>query len=64
MVGIIPIRKNQIRERRSDLKVSMDFATLIGAYLDTKPEIKSRKKELINKALNLLEKSREIHKDN
>ncbi|MFC1841729.1 exonuclease subunit SbcD [Candidatus Dependentiae bacterium] len=64
VVGIIPIRKNQIRERRSDLKVSMDFSTLIGAYLDTKPEIKDRKKELIKKALLLFEESREHQKEN
>jgi len=63
IVGIIPIRKNQIRKRRSDLKVSMDFATLIGAYLDTKPEIKNRKKELINKALKLFDESRDTQKE-
>ncbi|MFC1842324.1 exonuclease SbcCD subunit D [Candidatus Dependentiae bacterium] len=63
IVGIIPIRKNQVRERRSDLKVSMDFATLIGAYLDTKPDLKKRKQELIEKALILFEESKAPQKE-
>jgi len=63
IVGIIPIRKNILRERRSDLKVSMDFATLIGTYFDTKPKLKTRKKELIAKALELFEQSKEPQKE-
>ncbi|EKD23215.1 MAG: hypothetical protein ACD_82C00197G0001, partial [uncultured bacterium] len=58
LVGIIPIRENQVRERRSDLKISMDFETLIGAYLDTKPDLKNRKQELVDKALVLFEESK------
>jgi len=58
IVGIIPIRKNIVRERRTDLKVSMDFSKLLGAYLDTKPELKNRKKDLIEKALVLFEESK------
>lgn len=58
LVGIIPLRENQVRERRSDLKISMDFETLIGAYLDTKPDLKNRKQELIDKALTLFEESK------
>jgi len=63
MVGVIPIRKNVLRERRSDLKVSMDFATLIGAYLDTKPQVKNRKDKLIAKALELFEQAKEPQKE-
>ena len=63
IVSIIPIRKNMIRERRSDLKVSMDFATLIGTYLDTKPQLKNRKNTLITKALELFEESKEPQKE-
>jgi len=58
IVGIIPIRKNIVRERRTDLKVSMDFSKLLGAYLDTKPELKNRKQDLIEKALILFEESK------
>jgi len=63
LVGIIPIRKNVTRQRRSDVKVSMDFSKLLGAYLDTKPELKKRKKDLIEKALLLFEESKTNQKE-
>ena len=63
VVGIIPIKNVQIRERRSDLKVDMDFATLLGAYLDTKPELKEKKEKLIEKASLLFEKTRPSQKE-
>jgi len=58
IVGIIPVIQTQTREQRSDLKVSMDFETLLGAYLDTKPDLKNKKKKLIEKAILLYEEAR------
>jgi len=57
IVGIIPIRKTITRDKRSNLKVSMDFATLLGTYFDSKPNLKSKKDELIKKAIILYEQT-------
>ncbi len=55
IVAILPIRVPIIRDRRiKAAKISMDFPTLLNTYFDTKPELKSRKKDLIDKALLLL----------
>lgn len=51
VVGIIPIRVPELRERRAALKVDMNLATLLDNYFDTKPEYKNNKKTLIEKAL-------------
>jgi exonuclease SbcD len=52
LVGIIPVRKTHARERRiGAIKTSMDLSTLLGTYFDTKPELKSKKTVLIEKAL-------------
>lgn len=55
LVGIIPIIKPHIREKRMNLKVDMDYAALLGAYFDTKPELKAKREQLIEKALILYE---------
>ncbi len=56
LVGIIPIRKPEIRKRRSNqMNVSMDLPTLLGVYFDSKPELKDKKDDLIKKTLLLLE---------
>lgn len=64
LVSIIPVLHTQTREKRSQLKVSMNFETLLGAYLDTKPELKNKKKKIIEKALNLFEQSKFCQKEN
>ena len=64
VVGIIPIKNIQMRERRSDLHVDMAFEKLLGAYLDTKPELKEKKKQLIKKASLLYEETRLKQKEN
>jgi len=64
VVGIIPITTIQTRERRSDLQVTMDFSTLLGAYLATKPELKDKKDKLIEKASLLYEETRLSQKEN
>ncbi|MBA3954939.1 exonuclease SbcCD subunit D [Candidatus Dependentiae bacterium] len=51
LVGIIPLRTLEVRERRAALKVDMNLSHLLGAYFDTKPEHKGSKESLIEKAL-------------
>lgn len=51
VVGIIPVRKPIIRERRSNLHVDMDLTTLLTVYFDGKPELKDKKEALIEKVL-------------
>jgi len=58
LVGIIPIRPVLIRERRTNLQVDMEFEKLLGAYLDTKPELKEKKEILIKKASLLFEQTK------
>lgn len=53
IVGIIPIRTPEVRERRAALKIDMDLSHLLSTYFDTKPELKSQKDDLIKKALQL-----------
>lgn len=58
VVGIIPIRNQQTRETRTHLGgTAMDFETMLGAYFDSKPELRDKKKDLLEKALILYEKS-------
>lgn len=59
IAGIIPIRTHERREARAHIATSMDFATLFGAYLDTKQECTEKKKDLIEKALALYQLSQE-----
>ncbi len=53
LVGIFPLRAQEVRERRASLKVDMDLEHLMNCYLDTKPEYKDQKKSLVEKALQL-----------
>jgi len=64
VVSVTPVQKIQTREKRSDLKISMDFTTLLGAYLDTKPDLKKKKEQLIKKASLLYEQSIELQNEN
>lgn len=55
LVGIIPIRQPNTRERRvSSVKVTMQLSDLLKAYFDTKPELKDKKDDLIKKTLLLI----------
>ena len=58
LVGIIPIRTHVRREARAALKVDMDLATLLGAYFDSKPQLKDKKDKLIEQAMLLYEESK------
>lgn len=52
LVGIIPVRKNPVRERRvGALKTTMDLPSLLATYFDSKPDLKNKKDALIEKAL-------------
>lgn len=51
IVGILPIRAPEQRERRTSLKVDMDLTNLLNNYLSLKPEYKEKKEEIIKKAL-------------
>jgi len=51
VTGIIPIRKQIAREQRLSMKIDMSLSTLLSAYFDSKPELKKRKQQLIEKAL-------------
>ena len=55
LVGIIPVRQPELRDRRLAMKVDMDISTLLGTYFLSKPELKDKKDELVEKALLLLE---------
>lgn len=57
VVGIIPVRKPETRERRAAMNVEMDLPTLLGTYFLTKPELKDKKDQLIEKAMQLYEES-------
>lgn len=57
LVGIIPMRKPETRERRASMNVEMDLPTLLGTYFLTKPELKDKKDQLIEKAMQLYEES-------
>ncbi|GMU19521.1 MAG: nuclease SbcCD subunit D [Candidatus Babeliales bacterium] len=57
LVGIIPVRKPESRERRAAMNVEMDLPTLLGTYFLTKPELKDKKDQLIEKAMQLYEES-------
>lgn len=57
LVGIIPVRKPETRERRAAMNVEMDLPTLLGTYFLTKPELKDKKDQLIEKAMQLYEES-------
>lgn len=57
IVGVIPIRAPDIRERRVAFKVDMDMPSLLGTYFFSKQEYKDRKDALVQKALQLLDEA-------
>lgn len=50
VVGVIPVHKPIVRERRAALKVAMDFTTLLNRYFEARGVTPERKQELIDKA--------------
>ncbi len=59
IVGIIPVRKPSLRERRVLMNVDMDFETMLATYFDNKPELKERKDILIEKTLLLSQEAQQ-----
>src|SRR3990167_1009278 len=62
VVGIIPVCKPVAREKRGNLSVDMKLETLLDLYFEEKPALKTHKKELIKKALELAEQNKEQEK--
>jgi len=63
LASIVPIRKKPTREKRSDLKISMNFENLLSSYFDTKPQLKDKKKTLVEKAVLLYKQSKNPQKE-
>ena len=59
LVGILPIRKHEVRTARAAVNVHMDLPDLLDSYFSTKPEYKDRKEVLIKKTMELLEEIEE-----
>jgi hypothetical protein len=53
LASIIPVRKNEIREKRASLNIEMDIKTLLDKYLQTKDFTNEHKKEILKKAQDL-----------
>jgi len=60
LVGIVPIRQFELKQKRASMKVDMDIETLLNSYFDSKPELKNKKENLIKKALELQNEVDEI----
>lgn len=64
VVGIIPHHAFSTRERRNNIKPSMDFKTIVTHYFENKPELADQKNILIEKTLQLFEELQGIeHND-
>jgi exonuclease SbcD len=59
LVGVIPIRTFTTRERRLAMNIDMDLKTLLTTYFLSKPELKDKSTDLVEKALELYEESQE-----
>ncbi len=59
VVSIVPVAQPRPREQRQAFKAGDDIATLLEAYFESKPALKSKKKELTQQALELYEEVRE-----
>lgn len=54
LVGIFPVHKQEVRERRATIRTDMNLKDLLTAYFDTKHEYTTeQKKSLIEKALHM-----------
>lgn len=53
LVGIIPVRKPIVRERRIGASVDMDFSTLLENYFAMRPELQTKKALLMEEILQL-----------
>lgn len=60
LVGVIPVRSHVPREQRLAMKVDMDLSSLLDTYFDSKPNLKDKKRQLIEIAMNLYEESKKV----
>ena len=63
IVGIIPVRKPNLRERRMVMHVDMDFSTIVRSYFENKPELTNKKEILIEKILILSQEAQNNESD-
>jgi exonuclease SbcD len=61
LVGIIPIRQFDSKQKRTSMKVDMDLCHLLNSYFESKPEYKNKKDVLTKKALELQQENQEIN---
>jgi hypothetical protein len=59
LVGVIPVRKPCVREKRLAMKIDMDLATLLTTYFNARQDSAVKKDALVNKTLLLLEELKE-----
>ncbi len=55
LAGVVPVHGVVVRQQRTQLKIDMDFKTLLSNYLAAKPEVCDKKEILLTKALALCE---------
>ncbi len=53
VVGIFPVHKPVMRERRAALKIDMDLSTLLSRYFQSKDQFKDKQQRLIEKVFTL-----------
>lgn len=59
LVGVIPVKHIEQRTRRAQANIEMDIKTLLNNFFESKAELKGKKEELIEKALELEYKEQE-----
>lgn len=64
IVAITPIKTFSIRERRKVLNINMDIKTLLENYFSTKPELSTIQNQLVEKALECVQKADQEAEDN
>lgn len=60
LVGVIPVRSHSARQQRLAMKVDMDLSSLLDAYFESKPQLKEKKRQLIETAMLLYEESKKV----
>ncbi|RTL06071.1 exonuclease subunit SbcD [Candidatus Dependentiae bacterium] len=63
VAGIMPVVTHDARAQRGAIKTSMDFKTALSVYFDTKPDLKNKKHDLLEKAMRLLDEAEQAHEE-
>lgn len=64
LVGVFPVRKFTLREKRTTMKIDMDLPLLLDTYFAAKQEFLGRKESLIEKALALADEVEQQKQEN